>query len=267
MLKILNERTYDVGDGVARQVPLKLCVAASNEWASPDSGQELAALSDRFLLRKEVEQIRTRAGRQRLLWSRGLATGVSATITTAEVEQAQRDAAALPWSADAKEALERILSELAKEGIRPGDRRQFKTVGAVQAYAYLCGATDVRPEHLEVARHCLWDVPGEQPRKTAEVIARVANPAGMRVTQLLLEVEGVLAVADPGTWPRPRRPPPSSRRSIGNLPGWRAATAASIRPATTSKVSSRNSSSPPSRPCERHDASVTPAGNCRRPNH
>lgn len=32
LLKLLNERTYDVGDGVARPVPLKLCVAASNEW-------------------------------------------------------------------------------------------------------------------------------------------------------------------------------------------------------------------------------------------
>ena len=197
LLKILNERTFDAGDGVARRVPLKLCVAASNEWASPDSGQELAALSDRFLLRKEVEPIRTRAGRQRLLWSRGHAPEVSAMITPAEVEQARYEAAALPWSPDAKGALETILLELAKEGIRPGDRRQFKTVGAVRAYAYLCGATDVRPEHLEVARHCLWDVPGEQPRKVAEVIARVANPAGMRVTQLLLEVEGVLAVADP----------------------------------------------------------------------
>jgi len=32
LLKILHERVYDAGDGVAREVPLKLCVAASNEW-------------------------------------------------------------------------------------------------------------------------------------------------------------------------------------------------------------------------------------------
>ena len=43
LLKILNERTFDAGDGVARRVPLKLCVAASNEWASPDSGHPCLA--------------------------------------------------------------------------------------------------------------------------------------------------------------------------------------------------------------------------------
>ncbi len=89
-----------------------------------------------------------------------------------------------------------MLTELAKEGIRPGDRRQFKTVNVVRAFAYLSGADEVRPEHLEVAQHCLWDVPEEQPQKTAQVIARIANPTGMRVTQLLLEVESVLAATD-----------------------------------------------------------------------
>src|SRR3954470_14406871 len=67
---------------------------------------------------------------------------------------------------------------------------------AVRAFAWLGGADEVLPEHLEVARHCLWDDPAEQPRKAAEVIARIANPVGMRVTQLLLEAESVLAVAD-----------------------------------------------------------------------
>lgn len=30
LLRVLNERTYDAGDGMARPVPLKLCLAASN---------------------------------------------------------------------------------------------------------------------------------------------------------------------------------------------------------------------------------------------
>src|SRR5205085_7656610 len=84
----------------------------------------------------------------------------------------------------------------AKEGVRPGDRRQFKTVGAVRAFAFLSGADVVLPEHLEIAQCCLWDDPQEQPQKVAQVIAKVANPTGMRVTQLLLEVESVLAATD-----------------------------------------------------------------------
>jgi MoxR-like ATPase len=196
LLRILNERMYDAGDGVVRRVPLKLCVAASNEWASPDTGKELAALSDRFLLRKSVTPIRSQAGRQKLLWNRDHAPKLSSTISPAEVEQARRQALALEWSSDAREALEAVLKELAKEGVQPGDRRQFKTVGVVQAFAFLNGADEVLPEHLEVAQHCLWDDPHEQPQKAAQVIARVANPVGMRVTQLLLEVEQVLAAAD-----------------------------------------------------------------------
>jgi MoxR-like ATPase len=196
LLKILNERVYDAGDGVARRVPLKLCLAASNEWASPDTGKELAALADRFLLRKAVAPIRSHAGRQRLLWTRDHTPKLSTTVTPAEVEQARTAASALPWSADTREALETILKELAKEGVQPGDRRQFKTVGVVRAFAYLSGDDEVRPEHLEVARHCLWDSPEEQPQKVAQVIGRIANPTGMRVNQLLIEAEEVLAAAD-----------------------------------------------------------------------
>ena len=196
LLKILNERVYDAGDGAAKGVPLKLCLGASNEWPSPDTGKELSALFDRFTLRKTVSPIRSRSGRARLLWTPDHTPRLSGTITPAEVEQARRAAAALPWSVDAKQALEAVLAELAREGVRPGDRRQFKTVGVVRAFAFLNGADAVRPEHLEMAQHCLWDCPEEQPRKVAQAIARVANPAGMRVTQLLLEVESVLAATD-----------------------------------------------------------------------
>jgi len=196
LLKLLNERTFEAGDGVIRKVPLKLCVAASNEWASPDTGKELAALSDRFLLRKSVQTIRSRAGRGKLLWTADHTPKLTAAISPVEVEEARKAAAMLPWSAQAKEALETVLVELAKEGVQPGDRRQFKTVGVIKAFAFLNGADEIQPEHLEIAQHCLWDSHECQPQKVAQVIAKIANPTGMRVTQLLLEVESVLVGAD-----------------------------------------------------------------------
>jgi MoxR-like ATPase len=151
---------------------------------------------NRFLLRKTVNPIRSRSGRERLLWVADHTPRLSDTITPAEVEEARKSATALPWSVEAKEALDAILTELAKEGVRPGDRRQHKTVGVVKAFAFLNGADEVRPEHLEVAQHALWDSPEDQPQKVAQVIARIANPTGMRVMQLLLEVESVLAATD-----------------------------------------------------------------------
>src|SRR5205807_4910483 len=105
-------------------------------------------------------------------------------------------ALALPWSAEAREALEVVLRELAREGVQPGDRRQFKSVAAAQAFAYLCGADRVEPEHLEILASVLWDDPQEQPEKVARVIGKVANPVGMRVNGLLMECEQVLAAAD-----------------------------------------------------------------------
>ncbi|MFO0825305.1 MAG: AAA family ATPase [Gemmataceae bacterium] len=196
LLKILNERTFDAGDGVVKKVPLKLCLGASNEWPAPETSKELSALFDRFTLRRTVTPIRTQLGRQRLLWAHDHVPKLSTTITPGEVEVARHAAAVVPWSKEGKEALETILKELAREGIQPGDRRQFKTVGVVQAFAFLNGATEVQPEHLEIAQCCLWDSPEEQPQKVAQVIARIANPTGMRITQLLLEVESVLATTD-----------------------------------------------------------------------
>jgi MoxR-like ATPase len=197
LLRVLNERVYDAGDGALVPVPLKIFVAASNEWPdAQEGGKELHALFDRFLLRKRVRPIASAVGRQRLLWHRDHAPRLSTSVTPAELDHAHTGALALPWSDDAKEALETILRELAREGVVPGDRRQFKSVAACQAFAYLGGADRVEPEHLEVLAHALWDDPQEQPEKVAAVVARVANPTGMRVNGLLLEVEQILAATD-----------------------------------------------------------------------
>jgi MoxR-like ATPase len=197
LLRILNERVFENGDGGFVRVPLKLCVAASNEWPqSQEGGKELAALFDRFVFRRSVRPILTVAGRKRLLWERDHTPKLSTSLTPAEVDQAHADALTLPWSKDGQEALEAILRELGKEGIVPGDRRQFKAVACAQGFAWLNEADRVEPEHLEVLAHILWDDPQEQPEKAAQVIAKIANPSGMRVNQLLLECEQIVSTTD-----------------------------------------------------------------------
>lgn len=197
LLRILNERVFENGDGSLAKVPLLLCVSASNEWPNAqEGGRELLAVFDRFLFRKTVRPILSQAGRQRLLWVRDHAPKLSTSITPEEIQKARADALSLPWSDEAKQALEAILKELAKEGIQPGDRRQFKAVSAAQAFAYLSGAEQVDPEHLEILASVLWDDPQEQPEKCASVIARIANPVGMRVNGLLMEAEQILAACD-----------------------------------------------------------------------
>lgn len=192
MLKVLNERTYDAGRG-AKRVPLRLCVAASNEWPGGEGGQELGALFDRFVIRRTVRPVSTSAGRARLRFDRTAPAPLTVSLSTAELDAAQAAAGALPWSAEAMDTLDTIVRELQREGIRPGDRRERKAVGVVQAAAWLSGATEVMPEHLEVLADVLWDDPAEQPQKTAAVVSKLSNPTGFEVNSLMVEAEQIMA--------------------------------------------------------------------------
>ena len=196
MLQVLNERTY-LNDGVLLQCPLKLCVAASNEWpGDQEGGKELGALFDRFLFRKTVKPIASAKSIDKLLWSADLVPKLSTRITPAELDLASAEAAQLPWTESAKEALLTIRRESRNEGILTGDRRLRKAVKACQAFAWLEGAVAVEPDHLEVLSHCLWEDPQEQPEKLAEVVGKVANPAAMKVNSLLMEVEQLTSKLD-----------------------------------------------------------------------
>jgi MoxR-like ATPase len=195
MLRILNERVYENGDGKFNRTPLLIALAASNEW--PD-GNELGALFDRFLFRKKVKPIRTKEGRQRLLFGAADHTPkFSTTISAQEVLQAHETAKKLPWSDLAMKTMMDIIAELNKEGIFPGDRRIYKSRMAVRAYAYLNGAPQVRCQHLEVLAHTLWDDPTEQPEKTGKIVMKFANPTGFAINEKLLVAEDVVGKCTP----------------------------------------------------------------------
>jgi MoxR-like ATPase len=194
-LKILNERTFE-NDGT-HKVPLKTCFAGSNEYpGSQEGGKELGALFDRLVIRKTIKPICSHEGRERLLFGGDHTPKFSDTITTAEIDQAAEQAKSLPFSDAAKLAIKNIIHTLAGEGIQPGDRRQFKAVGIARASAWLAGASSVEPEHLEILQHVLWDDPAEQPVKTAEIVCKIANPAGLQINGYLLEAEQIVAATD-----------------------------------------------------------------------
>lgn len=195
LLTVLNERRFD-NDGERVACPLLLCVAASNEWpGSNGDGKELGALFDRFALRKSVRPIATDRGTQALLWGT-LDDRLSATISPEEIAQAHAQAKALPWSDEAKEALVAILHDAKAEGIVPGDRRTRKAVAIAQAAAWLAGHSEVAKEDLEILAHVLWDDPQEQPAKLAQIVGKIANPAGMKINSLLLEAEQIIGATN-----------------------------------------------------------------------
>lgn len=202
LLRVLNERTYENGDGTARRCPLLMCVAASNEWPSDqDGGRELGALFDRFLFRKKVRPVTAQAGRKALLKKAvnldDCRPNFPEVITPGEALTAHSQAAKLDWTPEARKALWEVLAELNREGIFPGDRRVFKSVMAARASAYLHGADEVLPEHLEVLQHVLWDDPTEQPQKCAQVVSQIANPVGFKINDLLMQAEDVCSKGVP----------------------------------------------------------------------
>ena len=195
LLKLLHEKVFDKGDGIARRVPLEICLGAANDWPSGDEAKSLGALVDRFMLRKSVLPISSAAGRQKLLWNNS-APEFSTSLTPSELTAARLDAQGIPWSSEGMKALENILEELARQSVRPSDRRQFKSVAIVQAYAWLNGGDEVLPEHLEVLQHVLW-VDQEESAKVRSVIMQIAAPVGMKVNGLISEIEQVLSSVDP----------------------------------------------------------------------
>ena len=190
LLTLLQERAYDNG-GARITCPLRLAVAASNEWPSSEEGQELGAVFDRFLIRRRVMPV-TPQGRDRLLYD--ALPGVPQCATLADIDAAAVAAAALPVSAGARSALAQILDELGAAGIRPGDRRSRKAVSVARAAAYLEGAADVQPSHLEDLSMVLWSDP-DQADKAGEIISRISNPVGARINEILRAVDEAVQAA------------------------------------------------------------------------
>jgi MoxR-like ATPase len=172
-----------------------MCVAASNEWPSGDDGKELNALFDRFLFRKTVKPVSPVSGRKAILQAAmtgGPPQTFSQTVTAKEVNAACDEAATLDWTPEAKKSLWKILGNLNAEGIFPGDRRTMKGVNAVRAAAFLAGKRVCDTDDLSVLQHVLWDDPEEQPQKAAKIILSEANPALVRVNELMLQMASVV---------------------------------------------------------------------------
>jgi MoxR-like ATPase len=176
MLKVLNERTFKYGLQEFK-TPLRQVMCASNEY--PDEREELGALWDRLLFRHFVEGVSTDGRRQ--LFKKALANDdckpvFTSRLTGAELDQAHKAAKAIAWTDDAKRAMWTISEELEKAKILPSERRLMKSFTAVRSFAYLHGATQVEPEHLDILECVLWETPGDQQQKASQIIGKIANP-------------------------------------------------------------------------------------------
>lgn len=176
-------------------LPLRSLVAASNEWPGGDGQQDLGAVFDRFLVRKLVHQV-SESSQEKLLTE--TLPDVTPCVTLSDIDAASRDAAKIPISRPATDAMLEICRQLKASGIRPGDRRKRKSLKIVRAAAYLDGDTEVKPHHLECLTDVLWTSPsnstaGHACPEASEIITKISNPIGAQLTHLLREVDDILA--------------------------------------------------------------------------
>lgn len=193
MLKIMNEREYHNG-GIKEKCPLRVMIGASNEWPIGEGFSDVGAMFDRFLIRKQMRRV-SPANRRKLLFAK--LPLMSACVSLADLDIATTEAVAMPWSPDAENALDEIVSLLHAQGIDPGDRRLRKSVKIAQAAAWLDGSADVQVTHLECLQHVLWDAPQEQPAKCSEIVCKIANPVGAEINAVLAEAEELLGFCTP----------------------------------------------------------------------
>ena len=193
LLTVMNERKFDNGPNRI-DCPLRILVAASNEWPVGEGYETCAALFDRFLIRKTVSYV-SPMSLDSLIW--GALPEIGETLTLEEVDAAQDEVSAMPWSDDAKEALLTILDRLRREGIRPSDRRVRKSTEIAQAAAWFRGRDEVSVQDLECLQHVLWEDPIEHPQKTADIVIDVANPGAHKLAELLQTAAELTAGINP----------------------------------------------------------------------
>lgn len=172
LLTIANERLFQNGNGRFQSVPLMTMLAASNEL--PES-EELNALYDRFMLRYVVDYIAEDGNFKKML--QASATTAVQAITLPELEQAQREAAALPVPDSVYDAMLTIRKRLKEEGIIPSDRRFRQSLETVKANSYLNGNTSspVSEDDLSMLQHVLWNEPAQIP-VVKKIVLEITSP-------------------------------------------------------------------------------------------
>jgi MoxR-like ATPase len=114
-----------------------------------------------------------------------------------QVCAAQAEVAALPVTDEAVDAIVEITVRLRGQDIRFSPRRFRQTQDVARGAAWLAGADEVRPEHLEVLRNMLWDTPAQRPIVERTVL-EISSPMQREILELADTVAGLSEAVDDG---------------------------------------------------------------------
>jgi MoxR-like ATPase len=171
LLTILNERQFDNGAGVREDCPIRCVVGASNELPESD---ELDALYDRFLVRKEVLSL-SDEGVMKILSmpTPGFATPTTTSGSNFQIPFANDLDPAIVAVSKAAEtvhmgddvcSLMRDLRRFMKEklNVDVSDRRLVKAARLLKISAASHGRTRVDPIDCLLLQHVVWRLPEQR---------------------------------------------------------------------------------------------------------
>ncbi|CAB9501051.1 ATPase RavA [Seminavis robusta] len=208
LLTILNERQFDNGAGVREECPIRSVLGASNELPESD---ELDALYDRFLLRKEVLPV-SDEGILRMLGmplpglspcdATNSSTEIATTCDTVFTDDLDQLIKTISLAADAvsmgAEACEmmRDLRNFMRDDldVDVSDRRLVKATRLLKVSAACHGRKQVDPLDCLLLQHIVWKLP-EQRAAIREWLWSRVTPGSSGLSIATLEDESLESAA------------------------------------------------------------------------
>ena len=190
MLSMLNEG-YVYNDGQQVEVPLRITLAASNEF--PD-GDELEAFYDRFIFRHWVNYIQD--GQNRIEMARasrkGHANTSVTTITLEELDAMQIHVRSINFPSQMEKFYDRLIRTLNQNNIVISDRRYAKGQLVMMANALLDGRDTVNGNDFAALKHVLWNKDVKEIAIVEKELDKFANPHEAKLKEMLAKATEVL---------------------------------------------------------------------------
>lgn len=157
LLKIMNEHTFENG-GKQIKSPLFTLIGASNEFPEEDN---LSALYDRFLIRREVEAIKTPEKLIEMLIGNTSKVEVE-KLSLKEISEAQQLVLDVEIPLHIITKMAEIHFKLKDSGVLVSDRRTKHCLTILKANAYLNMRSQVIESDFHAIEDCLWNEADER---------------------------------------------------------------------------------------------------------
>lgn len=196
LLTLINEHIFKNGDAIEK-APLKALISASNE--TPQDGQGLDALYDRFLIRMLVPPMQNKESFEELLQSKPTVADVQLKegliVSNEEWVEWQSNMHNVQLSKETLTIISLIRIELDERNkkakadiIYVSDRRWQRAALLMKASAFFCDRVETNHSDTLLLRHCLWTKENNI-SQVNEIVENAVKECGLNTESNLSELD------------------------------------------------------------------------------